>query len=68
MGKVIQSYCCQQIQITLPQVYNLLLNTQKPLNRTWLQISKDFKLLILIYQMILYIHALGLGQCYTLTS
>lgn len=29
MGKVIQSYCCQQIQITLPQVYNLLLNTQK---------------------------------------
>lgn len=28
MGKVIQSYC-QQIQITLPQVYNLLLNTQK---------------------------------------
>lgn len=65
MGKVIQSYCCQQIQITLPQVYNL---HKKPLNRTWLQISKEFKLLILIHQVILFIHALRLGQCHTLTS
>lgn len=41
---------------------------KKPLNRTWLQISKEFKLLILIHQVILFIHALRLGQCHTLTS